>query len=58
MQFIGTPNPVTTTKHLRNDGAGYDISYAERSASESDEDEELSLKKKMQQIRVACNMFL
>jgi hypothetical protein len=58
MQFIGTPNSVLITKHLHNDGAGDDNSDAERSASESDEDEELSPKKKMQQIRVACNMFL
>ncbi len=35
---------------MRNDGAGYDNSDAERSASESDED---GLKKKRQRIRVA-----
>ncbi len=45
MQFIGTPDPVTTTKYLCNDGASYDNSDVERSASESDEDEELSPKK-------------
>ncbi len=58
MLFIGTPNSVTITKHLRNDGAGDENSDAERSAFESDEDEELSPKNKMQQIRVARNMFL
>ena len=46
MQFIGTPDPVTPTKRPRNDGGGYDNSDAERSVSESDENEELTPKKK------------
>ncbi len=48
VQFIGTPDPVTPTKRPLNDGAGFDNLDAERSASESNEDEELNPKKKRQ----------
>jgi hypothetical protein len=44
MQDPYAPNPIMPTKPLRNDGSGQDNLNAERVVTQSDDDEELSLK--------------